>query len=158
MRYFNTTGVCIPEKHYMVDLDGRLTQIKSMVDKGDYFTINRGRQYGKTTTLRELQKRLRADYVCIRLSFQGIGKRGFESAALFCQAFMELIQKALLISSAAEDAARTNAPSARTNAASARTNAPSARTNAPSARTNAPSARTNAASARTNAPSARTNA
>jgi hypothetical protein len=92
MRYFNTTGVCISEKHYMVDLGGRLTQIKAMVDKGDYFTINRGRQYGKTTTLREFHKRLNAEYVCIRLSFEGIGERGFESEALFCQTFMELIQ------------------------------------------------------------------
>jgi hypothetical protein len=105
MRYFNTTGVCIPEKHYMVDLSGRLTQIKAMVDKGDYFTINRGRQYGKTTTLRELQKRLKADYVCIRLSFEGIGGRSFESEALFCRTFMDLIQDALQISSVAEDAA-----------------------------------------------------
>jgi hypothetical protein len=105
MKYFNTTGVCIPEEHYMVDLTGRLTQIKVMVDRGDYFTINRGRQYGKTTTLRELQKRLRADYICIRLSFEGIGERGFESEALFCQTFMRLVQKALLISSMAGDTA-----------------------------------------------------
>ncbi|MDR1400667.1 MAG: ATP-binding protein [Treponema sp.] len=105
MRYFNTSGVCIPEEHYMVDLTSRLTQIKVMVDKGDYFTINRGRQYGKTTTLRELQKRLKAEYVCIRISFEGIGQRGFETEEAFCRTFMRLIRNALKISSVADDAA-----------------------------------------------------
>ena len=34
MRTFNTTAVCIPSKHYMVDLTSRLEQIKTMVDAG----------------------------------------------------------------------------------------------------------------------------
>jgi hypothetical protein len=34
----------MPEKHYMVDLRSRLAQITVMIDRGDYFTINRGRQ------------------------------------------------------------------------------------------------------------------
>lgn len=51
-RYFNTEGVCNPKKHYMVNLDDRLEQIKERyVERGSYFVINRGRQYGKTTTL-----------------------------------------------------------------------------------------------------------
>ena len=44
-RVFNTTGVCIPEKHYMVNINGRLQQIRELVDAGKYFTINRARQY-----------------------------------------------------------------------------------------------------------------
>ena len=44
-RVFNTTGVCIPEKHYMVNINGRLQQIRVLVDEGKYFTINRARQY-----------------------------------------------------------------------------------------------------------------
>ena len=39
-RVFNTTGVCIPEKHYMVNINGRLQQIRVLVDEGKYFTIN----------------------------------------------------------------------------------------------------------------------
>ena len=39
-RVFNTTGVCIPEKHYMVNINGRLQQIRELVDAGKYFTIN----------------------------------------------------------------------------------------------------------------------
>ena len=48
MRRFNTTGTCIAEMHYIVNIDERVRQIKKMVDRGDYFGINRGRQYGKT--------------------------------------------------------------------------------------------------------------
>jgi hypothetical protein len=102
---FNTTGVCFPEDHYMVDLSGRIAQIKEMVDRGDYFTINRGRQYGKTTTLRELRKRLNAEYICIQMSFEGIDDEAFETPKAFCQTFMGLVQDALQISLVADDAA-----------------------------------------------------
>ena len=48
-RYFNTEGQCEPEIHYMVRLDDRLDKIKRLfIDRGKYFIINRGRQYGKT--------------------------------------------------------------------------------------------------------------
>ena len=65
-KVFNTTAVCIPEEHYMVDISGRLEKIKSLVDAGKYFTINRARQYGKTTTLRALYRYLQKN---IMLSF-----------------------------------------------------------------------------------------
>ena len=54
MKEFNTTAICIPSKHYMVDLTERVKEIKKLVDAGKYFTINRARQYGKTTTLAAL--------------------------------------------------------------------------------------------------------
>lgn len=54
-RYFNTEGLCDPKDHYMVRLDGRLRQIQERyIDRGSYFVINRGRQYGKTTILHAL--------------------------------------------------------------------------------------------------------
>ena len=53
-RIFNTSGDCKPDLHYMVNIDRKLQQIKLMIDRGDYFTINRARQYGKTTTLKGL--------------------------------------------------------------------------------------------------------
>lgn len=62
MREFNTTGLCVPRKHYMVDISGRVAQARAMVERGDYFCVNRGRQYGKTTLLAALRKELRADY------------------------------------------------------------------------------------------------
>ena len=56
-KYFNVTGICIPEKHYMADISATVRAItETLVDRGAYFTINRARQYGKTTTLYLLEK------------------------------------------------------------------------------------------------------
>jgi hypothetical protein len=51
MKVFNTAGVCDPEIHYMVNTDDKLFEIKALVDRNQYFVINRPRQFGKTTTL-----------------------------------------------------------------------------------------------------------
>ena len=70
MKQFNTTAVCIPSKHYMVDLSERVKEIKKLVDAGKYFTINRARQYGKTTTLSALRKALEKTYDVASISFE----------------------------------------------------------------------------------------
>lgn len=87
MKTFNTTGVCIPDRHYMVDLNRRMEQMKAMVDSGKYFTVNRARQYGKTTTLTALARYLENDYAILSLDFQGIGGSGFQSEEKFVKAF-----------------------------------------------------------------------
>ena len=69
-RTFNTTGVCDPEKHYMVPLDQRLAEVKVLVDEGKYFTINRARQFGKTTLLHALTNYLNSDYFVVSMDFQ----------------------------------------------------------------------------------------
>ena len=56
-KYFNTTGLCYPEEHYMVNIENRLEEIKNLVDRGEYFVINRARQYGKTTTIHLLAEK-----------------------------------------------------------------------------------------------------
>ena len=71
MKRFNTTGVCLSSQHYMVDLTERVKEIKAMIDCGDYFCINRGRQYGKTTTLDALKNALAMDYTVFSISFEG---------------------------------------------------------------------------------------
>ncbi|MCD8021907.1 MAG: AAA-like domain-containing protein [Lachnospiraceae bacterium] len=86
-RIFNVNGTCRPDLHYMVDLSSRLAAIKTMVDAGNYFTINRARQYGKTTTLTALANYLMPDYDVISLDFQGISSADFESERLFVAAF-----------------------------------------------------------------------
>ena len=48
---FNTAGICINELNYMVNIDKKLEKIEKMINKGEYFVINRPRQYGKTTTM-----------------------------------------------------------------------------------------------------------
>ena len=69
-RVFNTTGICDPEQHYMVDLESRLAEVKALVDDGKYFTINRARQYGKTTMLHALSNYLNHEYFVISMDFQ----------------------------------------------------------------------------------------
>lgn len=91
MKRFNTTGLCIPSKHYMVNIDERVRQIRAMVERGDYFCINRGRQYGKTTTLAALEKNLRDAFGVIRLDFQGISSAGYATEDAFVKAFCRLL-------------------------------------------------------------------
>ncbi len=43
--------VFVDRVYKMVNLSERLVEITKLVDAGKYFTINRARQYGKTTTL-----------------------------------------------------------------------------------------------------------
>ena len=93
MKQFNTTAVCIPSKHYMVDLFERVKEIKKLVDAGKYFTINRARQYGKTTTLTALTTALKNQYVVISTSFEGIGDAGFEDEASFVKEFCRLLRR-----------------------------------------------------------------
>lgn len=81
---FNTEGYCDPDFNYMVDLSGRLKDIRAMVDDGKYFMVSRARQYGKTTTLAALADFLKEDYMVISLDFQGTS---FESEQRFVAAF-----------------------------------------------------------------------
>jgi len=84
---FNVTGNCIPERHYMVDITDRLNAIKTMIDDGDYFTINRARQYGKTTTLRLLAEYLKAEYTVVCIDFQNLDFSEFSDIPSFVSAF-----------------------------------------------------------------------
>ena len=88
-KIFNINGACKPKIHYMVDLTTRLEEIKIMIDKGQYFTINRARQYGKTTTLRLLVNFLKKDYEVVSLDFQKISFLAFESEKDFVATFSE---------------------------------------------------------------------
>ncbi|MDE7312643.1 MAG: AAA-like domain-containing protein [Eubacterium sp.] len=95
-RCFNTEGRCNPMEHYMVSLDSRLDSIKRLfVDRGKYFAINRGRQYGKTTMLMALAKYLQADYFVLATDFQLIGTEEFAEDAAFVRAFVRLLIKAV---------------------------------------------------------------
>ena len=70
MKRFNTTGVCIPEEDYMVDITPRLQNIRELIEEKKYLVINRGRQYGKTTTLYMLQRYIEDAYYVVSLSFE----------------------------------------------------------------------------------------
>ncbi|MFI3213662.1 MAG: AAA family ATPase [Eubacteriales bacterium] len=90
-KYFNTQGICNPTEHYMVNLETRLEEIKELIDRKQYFTINRARQYGKTTTLTALEKYLRNEYVVVSLDFQSFGNENFQSESIFTSAFVKAL-------------------------------------------------------------------
>lgn len=92
---FNVTGDCKPGEHYMVNIDRRLSEMKKMMDDGKYFTVNRARQYGKTTTLRALSRYLRQDYYVVSLDFQAISNAKFQSEHAFSVTFAKLFLKGL---------------------------------------------------------------
>ena len=68
---FNITGICIPQLHYMVDTSDKINEIiRDYIECDEYFTINRARQYGKSTTLEMLYNRLKTDYLVLDISFE----------------------------------------------------------------------------------------
>jgi len=71
---FNVTGLIIPKKHFFAPIDDKIEQIFEMIENGDYFVINKPRQFGKTTTLMFLENYLNKTegYLCISISFEGI--------------------------------------------------------------------------------------
>lgn len=92
-KVFNVNGACRPDRHYMVNLSQRLEEIRDMVEKGQYFTINRARQYGKTTILRALVDFLKKDYEVISLDFQNIESDEYVNGNSFVHAFSREINR-----------------------------------------------------------------
>lgn len=86
-KIFNVSGDCKPNLHYMVDISERLRKIKELVDRGEYFSIHRARQYGKTTTLRALKRYLQEEYIVLSLDFQKLDAAKFENGNMFSLAF-----------------------------------------------------------------------
>lgn len=95
-KVFNVAAVCIPEEHYMVNLDQRLKEIKELVDDRKYFTINRARQYGKTTTLRALSQYLQQDYYVVLMDFQTFGNAKFKDENTFSLSFASSFLRMLM--------------------------------------------------------------
>ncbi len=75
----------------MVDISDRIEEIRKLVDAGKYFTINRARQYGKTTTLSMLERSISDDYKVLSLDFQRISASNFVSEELFVKALCRLL-------------------------------------------------------------------
>src|SRR3989339_345473 len=92
MKKFNITGVCIKEKHYMIDISEKIAKIMELINDGQYFTINRARQFGKTTTLFLLEKELLNEgYLPISFSFEGFDNANFENSYKFSKKFLQLL-------------------------------------------------------------------
>ena len=77
-RYFNTTGYCNPEWHYVVDpTRGLSKEIYYLIENKQYFIIHAPRQSGKTTLLHALTKQINAEgkYISITFSLENAGYR-----------------------------------------------------------------------------------
>ncbi len=95
MKVFNTTVSCVPTKHYMVDTSSRInTIISTLIDQGKYFTINRARQYGKTTTLQALKRALKSKYYVLSISFAGRPSM-FKNESTFVNGFVRKVHSAM---------------------------------------------------------------
>ncbi|GHV14698.1 hypothetical protein AGMMS49938_11310 [Fibrobacterales bacterium] len=80
----------------MVDTGAKIDSILELIEQGKYFTINRARQYGKTTTLRLLEQALLAKgTIAARISFEGIDDEFFETSEAFCSSILDQIATVL---------------------------------------------------------------
>lgn len=92
---FNTAAVCVPTLHYMADISDKTDRIISeLIEPGCYFTINRARQYGKTTLLSRLAEKLQERYYVISISFEGTDDI-FTSAQNLVNGFLRLTAREL---------------------------------------------------------------
>jgi hypothetical protein len=73
-RFFNTTGPCLPGKHYLLPASSRCQQIFGLFQREQYFVIHAARQTGKTTLLGALAKELNAggQYYALYCSLESV--------------------------------------------------------------------------------------
>jgi DNA polymerase III delta prime subunit len=79
-RFFNTTGLCNPNDHYMVNpFRGFYDKIRHLIDSKQYYLIHAPRQTGKTTFLHELSHQLNKEgkYIAITFSVESAGVPDF---------------------------------------------------------------------------------
>ncbi len=93
---FNDTGLCVPNKHYMIDTTPQLKETIELIEKGKYFIINRPRQFGKTTMIALLETTpLLDEYIILTMSFEGVGDTCFKSEPTFVGMFIRQIEREL---------------------------------------------------------------
>ena len=82
-KFFNVTGFCNPERHYIIDpLRGLNEQIVKLIQDQYYFTIHAPRQSGKTTMLHSLMHKINAEgeNICLAFSLESAGYRSIKEA------------------------------------------------------------------------------
>ncbi len=60
-RFFNTTGPCDPNDHFMLPTEPRLLELRPLIEKKLYFVLHAPRQSGKTTCFQALARTLTAE-------------------------------------------------------------------------------------------------
>jgi hypothetical protein len=101
-KYFNTTGPCGPQRHYMLPPTQRLPEARELIEMDRYFVLHAPRQTGKTTMLRTLASELTAegDTAALMFSCERAKSAGDDYAAA----------ESLLLDSLREAAARSGWP------------------------------------------------
>ena len=79
----------------MVYMSSKIEKIAELIDKGKYFTINRSRQYGKTTTMLSLENKLKSRMQVISISFEGAGDVPFSTDKEFVKMLIPRMAKAM---------------------------------------------------------------
>lgn len=71
-KYFNTSGPCWPDKHYMLPTTERCEGLLPLIARQQYFIIHAARQTGKTTLLMDLMQQLNqsGDYYALYCSLE----------------------------------------------------------------------------------------
>ncbi|MCK4258481.1 MAG: AAA-like domain-containing protein [Halanaerobiales bacterium] len=82
MRCFNTSGPIEPEIHFYIKREEKLNEVIRQIKGqylpskdmylGCYFTLFAPRQMGKTTFVKDIERKLDSDYIVIRISFEGM--------------------------------------------------------------------------------------
>ncbi len=78
-RFFNISGPCLPDEHYMIPSQQRCKGLMELIDQKQYFVIHAARQTGKTTLLLDLANQLNREsryhaLYCTLESAQGIAE------------------------------------------------------------------------------------
>ncbi len=81
----------------MGDMSKKLDKIMAMVANGDYFTINRPRQYGKTTIIYLLEQKLLKNkhYLVLSISFEEIDAVTYKKQEWFISTFLDILSEQL---------------------------------------------------------------
>ena len=93
-RLFNTEVTCDQKRHYMVDTTNKMKVFERLINYGKYFTINRARQFGKSTSLKWIYNHLNGEYLVVSLSFEDTEDSDWESASTFYHFFCRYMAKA----------------------------------------------------------------
>ncbi len=84
---FNIEVTCDPKRHYMVDTTNKMKVFERLIDKKKYFTINRARQFGKSTSLNWILWNMSDRYLVIPASFEISSEENWINDDTFCKYF-----------------------------------------------------------------------
>ncbi len=90
-KLFNTAVTCDPARHYMVDTTKKMKVFERLIDNGNYFTITRARQFGKSTSLNWIYDHLSDRYFVIPSSFERYSDEDWTTTINFCKYFCKKV-------------------------------------------------------------------